>query len=347
MEIICKAFGTTSDGQQVDCYTLIDGPYQASVLTYGGILQSFCVPDRAGKQTDIVLGFDTVEAYEKQTCYIGALLGRCANRIAGGRFELNGQTYELNCNDNGINHLHGGNIGFDRRIWSAKTDDDGLKLWYNSPAGEEHYPAALSAEVTYRLSEGALTITYVAESDGDTICNLSNHSYFNLAGHASGEVGRQKVCIHADRYTPIGETSAPNGEIASVENTPMDLREPAAIGAGWDDSFSQIALGAGYDHNYIIEGQGMRPFAQAFCEESGIVLSVISDMPGVQFYSGNYLDETLPLGKNGAKYGRRHGFCLETQFWPNATAFSHFPQPVLRKGDTYHKCTKFQVSHLE
>lgn len=346
MDIICTPFGKTAAGQPVERYTLTDGSCSASILTLGGVLQSLIVPDQNGTPTDVVLGFDTVEAYEAQDCYIGALLGRCANRIAEGRVTLGGRTFQLPCNDNGINHLHGGNTGFDRRIWRASILPDGLLLSYDSPAGEEGYPGNLHAEVIYRLADNALTIEYRAQADADTLCSLSNHSYFNLAGHNTGEVGAQCVCIHAEQYTPISETSVPTGEIASVADTPFDLRQPTPLNAGWDSGFEQIRLGAGYDHNYILPGGGLRPVASASCKESGIALEVFSDMPGVQLYSGNYLSASLPLGKGGAQYGRRHGFCLETQFWPNAPALPHFPQPVLRPGVLYQHTTRFQFSLL-
>ena len=234
--------------------------------------------------------------------------------------------------------------GFDRRIWRASVLPDGLLLRYDSPAGEENYPGRLRASVAYRLSGGTLSIAYAAESDADTLCNLSNHSYFNLGGHASGEVGAQTVCVHAARFTPLGGTGAPTGEIAPVAGTALDLRQPAPLGAGWDSACPQIARAGGYDHNYIIDGTGLRPFAEAYCPATGIALAVRSDMPGMQLYSGNYLRADLPAGKGGARYGRRHGFCLETQFWPNAPALPHFPQPVLRAGGEYRHLTQFCFS---
>lgn len=344
MNIVCTPFGKTADGRPVDRYTLTDGRCSASILTLGGIIQSLIVPDRNGRPTDIVLGFDTVAAYESQTCYIGALLGRCANRIAGGRVALGGREIRLACNDHGACHLHGGETGFDKRIWSASVANGGLTLRYDSPAGEEHYPGNLRASVTYRLEDGALSLEYRAETDADTLCNLSNHAYFNLGGHASGEVGEQTVCIPADHFTPIGKNSAPTGEVASVEGTPLDLRRFTPLGAHWDDKFPQLRRAGGYDHNYIIGGDGLRPFALAECAQTGITLSVESDMPGMQLYSGNYLDANLPRGKGGVQYGRRHGFCLETQFWPNAPAFPHFPQPVLRAGESCRHFTNFHFS---
>lgn len=344
MDIICTPFGATADGQTVERYTLTDGAFSVSILTLGGIVQSLIVPDRNGKPTDVVLGFDSTADYEAQTCYIGALLGRCANRIAEGRITVSGIPYQLACNDNGVNQLHGGNVGFDKRIWRASILSDGIALSYESPNGEENFPGKLSVTVTYRLVDSALRIEYHAVSNADTICNLSNHSYFNLAGHDSGEVGAQTLCIHAEKFTPLGENSVPTGEIASVADTALDLRKPTPLGAGWDADCPQIQLGAGYDHNFIVDGEGLRPFASARSEQTGIELTVHSDMPGVQLYTGNYLHADLPKGKSGVTYGRRHGFCLETQFWPSAPTLPHFPQPILRAGETYDHVTVFAFS---
>lgn len=347
MKIECTPFGTTAAGQSVERYTLIDGDCSASILTLGGILQALIVPDKTGTPTDIVLGFDCVSAYESQDCYIGALLGRCANRIAGGHVQVNQKPYSLACNDRGINHLHGGMVGFDRHIWQATTLTDGLQLCYESPDGEEGYPGNLHVTAIYRLKHGALTIEFSAKSSQDTICNLSSHIYFNLGGHCSGEVGAQMIQIHADSYTPLNATHVPTGEIQSVAGTPLDLRQLTRFDAGWDHPFDQIQLADGYDHNFIPNGEGLRPFAQAVCKDTGISLTVESDMPGVQLYTGNFLHKQLPAGKNQTLYDRRHAFCLETQFWPNAFACPDFPQPILSKDQTYHHITTYQYSICE
>lgn len=344
MKIVKESFGMTAQQQSVERYTLMDGCCTASVLTLGGILQSWVVPDRAGKPTDIVLGFDSVSAYEEQDCYIGALLGRCANRIAGGHITVGETDYTLACNDKGINHLHGGVVGFDRRIWQATILPDGLQLDYESPEWEEGYPGCLRTTVVYRLVNGALSIEFFAQSDRDTVCNLSSHCYFNLGGHDSGSVGGHLMRIDAQQYTPLGPSYAPMGEIVSVEGTPLDLRYPVRLDAGWDSSFEQIALAGGYDHNYIPCGQGFRPFAQVFCPTTGIALAVMSDMPGVQLYTGNFLSSDLPMGKERVQYDRRHGFCLETQFWPNAFACPNFPKPILYAQNCYHHLTTYQYS---
>lgn len=341
MEITRTLFGHTAAGEAVDRFTLTDGAVSASILTLGGVIQSLVVPDKDGAPVDVALGFDCVAAYEAQDCYIGALIGRCANRIAGGRFTLSGRTYQLALNDRGLCHLHGGETGFNLRVWSPSLSANGLTLRYHSPDGEEGYPGALDAAVTYRLEHGALTLEYHATSTQDTLCNLSNHVYFNLAGHASGTVGAQRLRVYASRYTPIGDTGTATGEIAPVIGTKLDLQQAAALGDAWDDP--QLANAGGYDHNYMIDGFGQRTFAEAYCPENGIQLTVISDLPAMQLYTGNFLHDKLPTGKGGAVYGRRHGFCLETQFPPNAPGCPAFPQPVLHAGAAYHSRTTYAL----
>ena len=344
VEIICTPFGQTADGQSVEQYTLTDGACRADILTLGGIIRTLIVPDQHGVPIDVVLGFDSVRAYEAQSCYIGALLGRCAGRIAAGCIAITGQEYHLSCNEKGINHLHGGCVGLDKRIWRAKVEADRLLLHYDSPAGEEGYPGNLSVTVAYSLRDGSLALDYSAKADADTVCNLSSHAYFNLAGHDAGEVGEQLLCVHAGRYTPLGAYSAPDGTIASVNGTPLDLRIPRPMADGWDSGFDQIRRAGGYDHNYIIEGEGMRPVDVVYCVQTGIQLTLRSDMPGVQVYSGNSIGSDLPRGKGGAVYGKRHGFCLETQFWPNAFACPGFPLPILRVGEIWHHRTEYVFS---
>lgn len=345
MPITSTFFGTTADGHAVDKYTLTDGVYSVSVLTLGGIVQSLIVPDKNGNPVDVALGFDSVTAYESQSCYIGALLGRCANRIAGGTILVNGQTIQLACNDNGVCHLHGGNVGFDRKIWTPTIADDSLTLTYVSPDGEENYPGTLTVSVTYRLQNGALSLTYRATSDKDTLCNLSNHAYFNLCGHNTGDVGSQWIQIFADHYTPLAANNAPTGEIASVKNTPFDLREAKRFAEGWDAPFEQITLAGGYDHNYLFDGEGLRQFAYAHCDQTGIALETWSDMPGMQLYSSNFLTG-VPTGKDGAEYGLRHAFCLETQYPPNAANCPNFPQPILKAGELYEHTTVYRFSAI-
>ena len=341
MRITQEAFGVTRDGHKITRFWLTDGLYRVGILTLGGIIQSMVVPDRNGAPVDIVLGFDRVQDYENQTCYIGALLGRCANRIAGGEITIGGERIHLMCNDNGVCHLHGGVSGFDRKIWKADITEEGLTLSCFSADGEEGYPGNLSVSVTYLLEDGALSLKYHAQSDRETICNLSNHAYFNLAGHDGGNIGRHLIQVHARQYTPLGENGAPDGRIAPVIGTPFDLNRMTAFREHWDDDFLQIRQAKGYDHNYLIDGTGMRPFARVLCEQTGISLFVESDMPGMQLYTGNYL-ENLPMGKGQARYDIRTGFCLETQYPPNAVNCAEFEKPLLRAGETYSHTTIYK-----
>ncbi|MCD8357213.1 MAG: galactose mutarotase [Clostridia bacterium] len=341
MKVTSEPFGTTKNGQKVERFWLTDDKCQVGILTLGGTIQSLYVPDLDGNMTDVVLGFDSVQAYENQTCYIGALLGRCANRIAGNEVMIGQKKIPLRCNDNGVCHLHGGITGFDKKLWKAAVTEKGFTLSYISKDGEEGYPGNLQVSVTYSLEDGALSLTYHAVSDKDTICNLSNHAYFNLAGHASGSVGEQKIQVFSKEYTPLGTTGAPDGRIEPVAGTPLDLNEPIRFQAHWDDDFPQIRQARGYDHNYLIDGDGMRPFAKAVCEKNGISLLVESDMPAMQLYTGNYL-ENLPAGKEKAVYDIRSGFCVETQYPPNAVNCPAFQKPVLLAGEPYKHITVYR-----
>ncbi len=336
-------FGATANGAPVTRYLLTDGAISVSILDLGGAIQSCVVPDRGGKPVDIALGYDTVAAYEAQDKYMGALIGRCANRIAHASFSLGGQDYALLAN-NGANHLHGGN-GFDKRLWHAVPLADGLTLTLHSPDGDEGYPGALDVTVSYTLADGALTLDYRAASSADTLCNLTNHVYWNLAGHASGAVLPQSVRLAATHFTPADAQSIPTGALAPVEGTPMDLRVPTPIGRGIDSDFEQLRFGGGYDHNWAVDGADgtLRDAAQAHADETGITLAVQTTLPGVQFYTGNFL-EGCPIGKDGTIYGNRTGFCLETQFYPDAIHHADFPQPVLRAGEVYHHTTVFRFS---
>jgi len=342
-------FGTTRTGQQVALYTLRNGPLEAGVLTYGGTLAFLRTPDKNGVSTDVVLGYDTIEDYERGDKYLGALVGRYANRIENGEFTLNGKTFRLAKNDGGVHHLHGGDVGFDKKVWSAREENGALVLAYESPDGEEGYPGTLSVTVTYSLSEdGTLTLDYQAVSDKDTICNLTNHSYFNLAGQDSGDILSQKIQIFGSCYTPADVKSIPHGAISSVEGTPMDLRAPVPIGAHINDEFTQLQWAGGYDHNWIIDGcpGSLRKMAYAFDEGSGITLTAYTTLPGMQFYAGNYLDGVVP-GKGKSTNGYRCGFCLESQYYPNSINCSQYPQPVLHAGDRYHQTTAYRLGLLE
>lgn len=338
-------FGATPDGAPVDLLTLTAGKLTCRIITYGGAVQSLTVPDRTGRPVDVVLGFDTLEDYLRQDKYIGALIGRYANRIGGARFPLDGRDYALAAND-GPNHLHGGNVGFDKQVWTVeRLTRNAAVLSLVSPDGQEGYPGTLTVRVTYRLTPGGLELSYWAQSDADTLCSLTNHTYFNLDGHASGPVQRQRVQLPAQFYTPTDPQSIPTGEIAPVAGTPMDLREGAAIGKGADRAFVQLRQAGGFDHNWLVPGPigVLRPAGRAWSDKTGITLEVFTTQSGVQFYSGNYLDG-CPAGKSGAPYARRWGFCLETQAFPDAPNIPHFPSALLSKGKLYRHKTVYRFS---
>lgn len=344
-EVTKIPFGVTSGGKAVDQYTLQAGPLSCDILTYGGALRSFRVPDRSGKTVDVLLGFDSMADYEAQDKFMGALIGRFANRIGGAAFRLGGRDYQLAKND-GPNHLHGGPCGFDKQVWTVEdASSSSLTLSLVSPDGQENYPGTLTVRVVYTLTETGLSIDYQAQSDQDTLCNLTNHSYFNLSGHDSGPVLDQTIQIFADAYTPTDSGSIPTGELAPVDGTPMDLCQPKAIGAEIDAPFQQLTMAGGYDHNWVLSGAdgSLRSAAKAFSPVTGIQMEVLTTQPAVQFYAGNYLPG-CPAGKNGAPYDKRWGFCLESQVFPDAPHHDNFPTALLRAGDTYHQTTVFRFS---
>lgn len=344
-EMLCHPFGTTPAGEPVEQLWLRNGGLSCTILTLGATLQSLQVPDRAGRPVDVVLGYDTLEEYLTQDGYLGAVVGRYANRIAKGRFTLNGKEYPLAVN-NGPNHLHGGLVGFSHRVWTVEElTEEKAVLSLDSPDGEEGYPGHLKIRVTYTLAQGALTLRYEGKSDGDTVCNLTNHSYFNLSGQGSGSVLDQEVALFARRYTPADETSIPTGELADVAGTPMDLRKATAIGEHIDDPFVQLTQARGYDHNYVIDGTPgeLRPAAWARSPRTGIVMRLETTLPGVQLYTANFIDEGRK-GKGGALYGPRHAFCLETQFFPDTPNQPQFPSAVLRAGEKYDHTARFSFS---
>ncbi len=337
-------FGKTQEGCPVTRYVLEDGLFAVSILDYGGTVQMLRVPDRHGRPVDVALGFETVTAYETHGKFLGALIGRCANRIAQGTFSLHDTIYHLDCNE-GAHHLHGGKRGFDKKIWRVQQVANGLRLTLHSEDGEGGYPGNLEVAVTYTLQQGALCLDYQAVSDADTLCNLTNHTYFNLAGHGSGAVGQQYIRIFAEQYTPTDRFAIPTGALATVADTPMDLRRLQRIGHQIDADFAQLHNADGFDHNWVTDARdgALTPAAVAYAEETGIRMQVETTLPGVQFYTGNHLDG-CPRGKGGVYYGRRSGFCLETQFYPDAIHHPHFPQPILRKGETYSHQTVYRFS---
>lgn len=343
-ELTWQPFGLTSDRRAVELWTLRSGRYAAQVLTYGGILRSFTVPAPEGSR-DIVLGCDDLAQYEAQDKYLGALVGRVANRIGGAAFDLDGSHYPLAAN-NGPNCLHGGVHGFNEAVWQAREENGALVLSHVSPAGEEGFPGTLRVRVTYTLTaDGVLGLEYQAESDANTLCNLTNHSYFNLMGHAHGSLEGQQIQIWADAITETDENSTPTGALLPVEGTPFDLREPVEFVAGLAMSHPQLTLGNGYDHNFVLHRQLCSPMGLAArATGGGLCLECFTTQPGLQLYTANYLDGTP--GKGDAAYGPRSAFCLETQAWPDAIHHPGFPSVILRAGESYHHRTAYRVTGL-
>lgn len=334
------------DGQPVTLFTLSNASgASVGIIEYGGIVVSLNVPDRDGNLGDVVLGFDTLDAYVADTPYFGAITGRYANRIAGGKFELDGTTYELPVN-NGPNSLHGGIKGFDKVVWKGTPleSGDGVAFSYVSQDGEEGYPGTLESTVTYIWSDdNELRIDYEASTDKPTVINLTNHSYFNLKDGGASPILDHVMMINASHYTPVDATSIPLGEIAALDDTPLDFREPTAIGARIGEENEQLGFGAGYDHNYVInrDAAGLTLAATVSEPDTGRVMDVLTEEPGVQFYSGNFLDGHH-IGKGGVAYQHRSGFCLETQHYPDSPNQPDFPSAVLRPGETYKTSTVYK-----
>ena len=339
-----ESFGRLPDGTPVDGYTIRNSRgVTMHVITYGGIITSLRVPDRTGHVDDIVLGFDSLSGYLKDSPYFGAIVGRYANRIAKGRFTLDGKTYQLPVN-NGQNSLHGGTRGLDKVVWKAKPFEHatsaGLVLSYVSPDGDQGYPGALSLRVTYTLNDAdELAIEYHATTNKATPVNLSQHSYFNLTG-AQRDVLGHVVQIAASRYTPVDTTLIPTGELASVAATPFDFRTPTAIGARIAEPNEQLKIAGGYDHNWVLDGSGMRHVARVVEPTTGRTIDVATDQPGLQFYTGNFLDGTI-TGKGGRVYGHRFAFCMETQHFPDSPNHTSFPSTILRPGKAFDSRTVF------
>jgi aldose 1-epimerase len=339
-----QPFGKTSDGVAIDLYTLADGKIEARITNYGGIIVSLRTPDRNGNLDDVVLGYDSFEGYRANPAYFGAIIGRYANRIAHGSFQLDGKTYSIPKN-NGDNALHGGIRGFDKVVWTAREIRNGIELSHVSKDGDQGFPGTLTATVRYTLDAGALQIDYSASSDKDTVLNLTNHSYFNLAGQGKGEVLGHVVKIDASRFTPVDATLIPTGELKSVEGTPFDFRTPHAIGERIDAKDEQLHLGLGYDHNFVLDhpdGQ-LAEAAEVYEPTTGRILRVLTTQPGVQLYTGNHLDGSI-TGKQGIVYKPRFAFCLETQHFPDSPNHPDFPSTVLKPRQKFHSVTVFQFS---
>ncbi len=339
-----RPFGVMPDGTPVELVALRSGELSCEIITYGGAVRSFTVPDRTGRGVDVVLGFDTLEDYRRQDKYVGAIVGRYANRIGGARFAIDGIDYPLAAN-NGANHLHGGIVGFDKQVWRVEaTGESSVTLGLTSPDGQEGYPGTLEIRARYTLTPKGLVLNFEAESTEDTVCNLTNHTYFNLSGHDSGPVGEQVAQLPGGFYTPTDAGSIPTGEILSVEGTPMDLRRGLPIARRIDEDFPQLRLAGGYDHNWVVPGPvgTLRLAGRAWSPKTGVTLEVLTTLPGVQFYTANYLDG-CPAGKGGARYGKRWGFCMETQFFPDSPNCPHFPSPLLRAGEVFRQTTVYRL----
>jgi len=340
-----EPFGKMPDGKAVERFTLTNANgVELKAISYGGIITSLRVPDRTGRLDDIVLGFDNLEGYLKEHPFFGAIIGRYGNRIAKGAFTLDGKTYTLATN-NAPNHLHGGNNGFDKVPWTGDpvAGRNAIAFTRTSPDGEEGYPGNLRVRVTYTLTDkNELIVDYLATTDKPTPVNLTQHSYFNLAGHASGDILGHQLLLNADRYTPVDDTLIPTGELAPVAGTPFDFRQPTAIGARIDQDHPQLKNGKGYDHNWVLNrtGSGRQLAARVIESRTGRTMEIATTEPGIQFYSGNFLDGTL-TGKAGAVYKHRTGFCLETQHYPDSPNQPKFPSTTLRPGTEYKTSTVF------
>lgn len=340
-------FDTMSNGSSVYLYTLENAAgCKAGVITYGARLYSFVVPDAQGNMQDIILGYEKAEGYNSDPS-MGASVGRNANRIHNAKITINGVDYQLEKNNgaNKTNNLHSGASGFHRHIWGAREDNGKVVMTYFSPDGDGGFPGNFTAQVTYELTEdNALKISYNVTTDADTICNMTNHSYFNLNGMDGSDVLEQKMQIFADKLTEADEDSLPNGVIYEAKGTPMDFQQLTPIGEHINDDFNQLKWAGGYDHNWILNGaleNGLRKAAYAESPKTGITLTTYTDLPGIQFYSGNYLKGAI--GKKGNSYTPRTGFCLETQYYPNSLEHPEFPQPILKKGETWTSVTIYKA----
>ncbi|MCH5273590.1 MAG: galactose mutarotase [Lachnospiraceae bacterium] len=351
MGITTKSFGTTAKGEEAKLYILENKNGMKAVFSdFGAVLVQLWVPDRDGMLGDVVLGFDTLREYEKNPTFFGSFIGRCGNRIGGAKFTINGKVYWLEDNDNG-NCLHSGSVSYDKHMYEADTftmsDACGVQFSRLSPDKEQGFPGNLEVEVTYMLTdENELIINYLGVSDQDTIVNFTNHSYFNLEGHDSGWIYDQEVRIDADAFTITDENLIPTGELTDVTGTPMDFRVRKALGDGIDANYGPIRLAGGYDHNYALNNTGRNAAfaAELYDEQSGRLMEVYTDLPGMQLYSGNFIRNGL-RGKGGCTYGKRAGVCFETQFFPNAINIESFKSPIAKAGRPARSITiyKFKV----
>jgi aldose 1-epimerase len=351
-KVAISEFGKTKDGVSVSRYVLRNAKgMETAIINYGASIVSIKVPDRDGKAADVLLGYDSVAGYEQDKSYFGATIGRYGNRIAGGEFTLNGTVYHLPKND-GANTLHGGSPGFNKRLWTAvdrsRHGVQVLEMSYTSADGEGGFPGTLKVKVTFTLPEdkNELRIDYLANTDKDTVFNLTNHSYFNLTGDASHDILGHELSLHAQEFTPVDSTLIPTGELRAVAGTAFDFIKPTAIGARINQNDEQLRFGKGYDHNWVLEknkSAGLQMGAEVFEPASRRILDVLTTEPGIQFYSGNFLDGAVQ-GKGGKAYAQRTGFCLETQHFPDSPNHKNFPSTLLKAGQTYRSSTIFRFA---
>ena len=342
-----RNFGCTKEGNQASLYVIRnENGMEAAVTDLGATLVSLKVKNKEGSMADVVLGYENAAGYEAGTCFFGTIVGRNANRIGGAQFELNGKTYHLTGNDNG-NNLHSGMDFYNIRIWETEeVTETSVRFKLHSPDGDQGYPGALDMKVTYTLDEeNGLTIHYEAVPDQDTVINMTNHSYFNLNGHKSGSVLHHRMQLLSDAFTPADAQSIPTGEVCSVDGTPMDFRSTKELGAEIDAAYEPLILGNGYDHNWVLKNEGrFDKVAEVTGDESGIVMEVWTDRPGVQVYTANFLENEA--GRNGAVYQKRDAVCLETQNYPDAVHQKNFPEAICKKGETYDTKTAYRF-HIE
>ena len=344
------SFGKLEDGREAKLYTFsMPNEVEVKITNYGGVITRIHVPDKYGNMGDVTLGYDNLQGYLDKGSYFGALIGRYGNRIADASFTLNEESYSLAAN-NGKNHLHGGLKGFDKVLWDAESfnnaDGAGLILTYTSPDGEEGYPGTLTVKVTYTITpDRTIDMAYEATTDKPTIVNLTNHAYFNLKDAGATDILGHELTLHADAYLPVDETLIPNAGEQAVEGTPMDFRKAETIGARIEDDFEQLAIGLGYDHCWVLNTSGdeLGLAASVYEPTSGRQMDVYTTEPGIQFYSGNFLDGTI-TGKDGNVYQKRSAFCLETQHYPDSPNQADFPSVVLNPGETYETSTRYKFS---
>ncbi|MDO4582750.1 MAG: aldose epimerase family protein [Planctomycetia bacterium] len=360
--ITVKTWGKLPSGEEVKLYTLTNNlGMQVTISNYGGLITSLCVPDKEGKMEDVILGFDTLEEYMEKSPYFGAVVGRYGNRIGGGTFTIDGTAYQVTKNEKGIQCLHGGNVGFDKKIWDVeeitsenlqhdRIDTDkiiGLKLTLISPDGEEGFPGTINTVLHYMVPKDTnlLVVLYGATTDKPTHLNLTQHAYFNMKGAGNGDILDHEVTIWADRFTPVDENLIPTGELRDVTGTAMDFRQPNLVGARIDADEEQIKIGGGYDHNWVLnvkEGENFRKAAKVRDPASGRTMEVFTTEPGVQFYAGNFMS-TMP-GKGGKTYVKRGGLCFETQHFPDSPNKPQFPSTLVKPGEEYKSATIFKFS---